>query len=281
MANALDQFSFLVDGLDHPEGVAWGPDNSLYAGGEAGQLYRIDIDSGSFAQIASTGGFLLGVALDGHGNAYGCDSARKEVVRIALDGGQVDVYSNGTEDTPVRTPNYPVFDRSGNLYFSDSGEWEGNDGLIYKVSADGQTSVWSREASNFTNGIALNPEETHLYIVESLVPCISRIAINEDRSAGACEVVVRMDGTVPDGIAFSEDGTLYIGCYYPSRIYRFTSNGNLELFAEDPVHVTLSSPCNLAFAGPNLDLMVASSLGRWHLSAARAGIRGAPLNYPR
>ncbi len=29
-----------VAGLDHPEGVAWGPEGKLYAGGEAGQLYR-------------------------------------------------------------------------------------------------------------------------------------------------------------------------------------------------------------------------------------------------
>jgi gluconolactonase len=281
MANALDEFYFLVDGLDHPEGVAWGPDGILYAGGEAGQLYRVDIDKLSFDQIASTGGFLLGVALDGRGNANACDLGRKEVVRIGLDAGAVDVYSNGTAETPSRTPNWPVFDRSGNLYFSDSGAWKQHDGLVFKILPDGQTTVWSREAHHFTNGMALNPEETYLYIVESLLPGISRIAINDDGSAGEYEVVVRLDGNVPDGVAFAEDGTLFIACYYPSRIYRFTPDGDLDLFAEDPEHVTLSSPCNLAFAGPNRDLLVASSLGRWHLAAANIGVRGAPLNYPR
>ena len=38
------QVSVLVDGLDHPEGIAWGLDGYAYAGGEAGQLYRIDIE---------------------------------------------------------------------------------------------------------------------------------------------------------------------------------------------------------------------------------------------
>ena len=35
------QMRVLVDGLDHPEGVAWDPrSGALWAGGEDGQLYR-------------------------------------------------------------------------------------------------------------------------------------------------------------------------------------------------------------------------------------------------
>ena len=30
--------------LDHPEAVAWGPDQRVYAGGEEGQLYRFGLD---------------------------------------------------------------------------------------------------------------------------------------------------------------------------------------------------------------------------------------------
>ena len=55
-----NQVSVLVDGLDHPEGIAWGLDGYAYAGGEAGQLYRIDVERGEarqFAQVA--GGFIL------------------------------------------------------------------------------------------------------------------------------------------------------------------------------------------------------------------------------
>ena len=43
-AFSLSQFTTLVDGLDHPEGVAWGTDGNWYAGGEAGQIYRITSD---------------------------------------------------------------------------------------------------------------------------------------------------------------------------------------------------------------------------------------------
>lgn len=278
--NNLEKFSILVNGLDHPEGVAWGRDGSVYAGGEAGQLYRVAIDGGAFEQVGTTGGFMLGLALDGSGNIYGCDSARQEVVKIRLSDGLVSSYSKGSSDAPARTPNWPVFRRDGSLFFSDSGEWANDDGLVFLVAPNGETRVWSRLPRRFTNGLALDAPEEYLYVVESQLPGISRIKINEDGSAGTYEVFTLLEGTVPDGIAFCQDGTLLVGCYAPSRIYRITDDGIAANFAEDPQQVLLAAPCNLAFAGELLDRLVVSGLGRWHLAHAKVGLSGMPLNYP-
>ena len=35
-------------GLDHPECITWGCDGYAYAGGEAGQIYRIDLAARTF-----------------------------------------------------------------------------------------------------------------------------------------------------------------------------------------------------------------------------------------
>ena len=37
-----DRFDVFASGLDHPECCAFDRDGNLWAGGEAGQLYRID-----------------------------------------------------------------------------------------------------------------------------------------------------------------------------------------------------------------------------------------------
>ena len=58
-ANRLT-ISVLPSGLDHPEGVAWGPDSRVYAGGEAGQVYRINLADNACEAYANTGGFVLG-----------------------------------------------------------------------------------------------------------------------------------------------------------------------------------------------------------------------------
>jgi gluconolactonase len=57
--------------LDHPEAVAWGPDERIYAGGEDGQVYRLGLADRSCDQLAKVeGGFILGLAHDADGNVY-------------------------------------------------------------------------------------------------------------------------------------------------------------------------------------------------------------------
>ena len=38
----IDRFEVFASGLDHPECCAFDRDGNLWAGGEAGQIYRID-----------------------------------------------------------------------------------------------------------------------------------------------------------------------------------------------------------------------------------------------
>ena len=75
-------------------------------------------------EICTTGGFLLGLALDGNGIVYACDVQRGEVLRIDPDTGAVTTYSGGAPGSPFRNPNFPVFDDAGNLYVTDSGRWK-------------------------------------------------------------------------------------------------------------------------------------------------------------
>src|SRR6187200_1721652 len=90
----IDDFTMFVEGLDHPECATRGPDGQTYAGGEAGQVYRVSFD-GKHEQIGTTGGFLLGICLDAARNVYACDIDRNAVMRMSP-GGEVTTYSAGT-----------------------------------------------------------------------------------------------------------------------------------------------------------------------------------------
>ncbi len=274
----LERFTELVGGLDHPEGVAWAPDGRVYAGGEAGQIYATTLE-GELAEVATTGGFIYGVALDGAGNLYACDFGRAQVARVSP-GGKVETYSSGTADRPMRVPNFAAFDDVGNLYVTDSGEWGADDGLIYRISPAGETAIWTEAAHRFPNGCCLTAEGDALLVIESRGRSISRIPIEDDGSAAAMQPVADLTGSQPDGLALAADGTMFVGCYRPDRIYRIRPDGDPEVFAEDPDGVVLNQPANVAFVGYELDRLAVSSLGGWNVVIADVGEKGLPLRYP-
>ena len=276
------EVSVLVDGLDHPEGIAWGMDGYAYAGGEAGQLYRIDLGRGKARQFAQVErGFILGMALDADHNIYACDTGNRRVQRISK-GGVVTTYSTGPDNEPMRVPNYPAFDSVGNLYVADSGDWNGHNGHIYKVAPGGQAEVWTRELRDFPNGLCMGPGESYLYTAMSLnPPRVVRVAIRDDGSAGAAETVVELPETVPDGLAFDAAGNLYVSCYRPDRIYRLAPHGALEVLAEDYEGTLIAAPTNIAFCGRRRDVLLSANLGRWHITRYEAGAAGLELHYPK
>jgi gluconolactonase len=283
----LDAFEILTDELDHPEGVAWGPDGRVWAGGEDGQIYAITLN-GVVDEVASTGGGILGLAIDARGRIYACDEGRAEVVRVEPVRGEVETYSSGLPERQMILPNFAAFDRAGNLYVTDSGNSHADDGAIYRVEPGGATAVWSTDLPRYPNGCCLNAEGDVLYVAESHFPGVSRIPILADGSAGTPETVVELPGTVPDGIAFDAQGNLYVACYRPDRIYRVAPAAQQapeqaaepEILAEDPTGELLNAPTNVAFVGKELDRMVVANVGEWHLAIADVGAVGLPLFRP-
>lgn len=260
----------LVDGLDHPEGVCWSPrEGLLYAGGEAGQLYRFALEGGEVEQVAVVpGGSILGLALDGDGDAYLCDTGNGRIQRVTTDG-RIEPHGD-----PIGYPNYPVFDRDGRLWVSDSGDWDGGNGAVVRIDPDGATE---RVASgfNFANGLAISGE--WLYLVESsTTPQIVRLPL----AGGAAEPVVEFERVVPDGLAFDAEGGLWIGCWQPNRVYRLGPDGTLETIVDDWSGVHAPTPTNVAFAGPDLDVLALASLSTQAVAAIDAPTPGAPLFYP-
>lgn len=276
---ALPAFETIATGLDHPEGIALGPDGRIYAGGEAGQIYAV-ADDGTVEELASTGGFMFGVALDDDGDVYACDFGRAQIARISASRA-VGTYSTGTQDRPMRVPNFCAFDDEGTLYVTDSGGWGDDDGLLFAISPDGATRVWSEAIPAFPNGCCLTAGGDALLVVESRARRVVRMPIADDGAAGPPQTVVDLTGSQPDGIALAGDGTMFVGCYRPDRIWRIDPDGRAAILADDPDGVVLNQPANVAFVGPGLDRLAVSSLGGWNLVAADVGVSGLPLRRPK
>src|SRR6478752_3641630 len=110
----IDKAEVFFDGivseprLLHPEGVAVDADGAIWCGGELGQIYRIAPDGSSIEEVATTGGFTLGIALDGRGQVYTCDLKHRAVYRLEIATGRGSRFADG--GGKLRAPNFPVVD---------------------------------------------------------------------------------------------------------------------------------------------------------------------------
>jgi sugar lactone lactonase YvrE len=245
----------------HPEGVAVHRDGSIWCGTETGDLLRLAADGSSVTRMSGTDGFLLGIAFDSPGNCFACDLKHAAVFRWDATSKRMDRFAA----SGIRVPNYPVIDeKNGWLYVSDSVGEDNRSGVFRYDLKTGEGGLWCRDPMSFANGMAMAPDGQGLYVVESDAACISYVPILEDGSAGPKQVVIEDVSNVPDGLAFAPDGSLFISCYEPSRIYRWRKDRGLETLIEDPTATTIAHPTNIAFKD---DKLYTANLGRWHITA--------------
>jgi sugar lactone lactonase YvrE len=240
-------------------------------------MYLIRPD-GEQMQYASTGGFLLGIALDGHGRIHACDMNRRAVLLIGRDG-SVAERSTGTADRKMVLPNYGVFDREGNYYVSDSGEYysESGTGCAFVIRPNGKTEVFHAGPFRFANGLAIDPSGEWLYVVQSTAANVVRVPLHKPN--GSIEVTHRLpEQTVPDGLAFANDGRLVVACYKPDIVYLGHPDGRIEVLIEDPTAELLMRPSNAALHDGKLYL---ANLGGWHIASIPTDLMPAPIFRPK
>lgn len=258
--------------LNHPEGLCVDPrDGSLWCGGEGGELYHISPDGARVETVACTGGFALGVTIDRSGRLYLCDLHHRCVFVFDDQGNELARLEGRDGEERLQLPNFAVHSADEHsLYVSDTRRAGGPGIWRFDLTDLDRGSVplgtlWMSETCRSANGLAIDPDGSWLYLVESHLPGVSRIPIFPDGSAGPKEIALHLPGDEPDGLAFNSIGDLFIGIYNPTRIYRFRPrDGALDLVLEDATTDFLHHTTNLAFRGDSE--LFAANFGAWHLT---------------
>ena len=100
----LDKVEVIAGGVDHSEGVTVTPNQTIYCGGEAGQIYRIDNDAP--VEVANVKGFMLGLASDAENRVYAVDNANKCVWRYDPVKNATEKWLEGPNGNPFNVPNH-------------------------------------------------------------------------------------------------------------------------------------------------------------------------------
>lgn len=272
-ASVFFQGIFSTPRLQHPEGIAIGPDGWIWTGGESGQIFRINPDGTSIEEVACTDGFILGLAFDGDRGLFACDLKHACVFRLDLKSRQLRRFTQ----PGIAIPNYPLIDRKHNrLLVSDSHDFEKPGPGIWAYDIEsGLGTLWFSQQLVFANGIALASDGNSVLVCETFARRIMKIQISSSGASGAASIYCDDLPGLPDGIAFDDHGNLFIGCYEPSRILRVPpGGGTASVYLEDPTAHLLAHPTNIAFKGSDLYI---ANLGRWHVSKIETDTFGTPL----
>jgi gluconolactonase len=266
----IDSFSMFAGGIDHPECVAFDRDGLLWAGGEAGQIYRIAPD-GAAQKMADLGSFCAGLAFSPAGELFVCNPERG-IVRVQPDGAHA-VFASTAGGERIVCANFGLFDARGNYYLTDSGNWKKRNGRLLRFAPNGRGEVLASPLG-YANGLALSADGQSLFMVESDTNAVLRFAIQSDGSVDAPVPYATDCGRFPDGLMLDAAGNLFVCCYASDEIWRIDPRGTKTLFARDPWGILLGGPTNMAFGGKALDELYVANLSRTTITRAKVGYHG-------
>ena len=207
-----------------PEDVLVDDGGRVLTGVADGRILRLAPDNRRVEVLADTGGRPLGLEWLPDGGLLVCD-ARRGLVRVDLDSGDVTTLVSEVDGEPMRFCNNAAVAPDGTVYFSDSSrrfgvdhwkadllEHSGTGRLLRRGLADEVTVLL--DGLQFANGVALLPDGASVVVAESAAYRLVRLWITGPR-AGDSEVFVDNLPAFPDNVSTGTDGLVWVAMGSP------------------------------------------------------------------
>ncbi|MEY4416491.1 MAG: hypothetical protein RIQ53_3784 [Pseudomonadota bacterium] len=253
----------------------------------AGNLYVTDIPFGRIFRIDDQGEWEQVVQWDGEPNGAKFLNERELLVTdyrnglMAVDvvSGAVRPYLDRRNSERFKGVNDLIFDRRGNLYFTDQGQTGLHDptGRLYRLRPGGQLDLLLANVPS-PNGVALSPDERVLYLGVTRGNQVWRVPLLDDGSVSKVSAFFTSYGpSGPDGLAVDETGRVIVA--NPGLGLAWVLNPRAE-----PEQVWRScagaSFTNIAFGGPERKTLYATESATGTVMRATLAHAGLPLHRP-
>lgn len=242
-----------------------------------GRIFRIDPE-GEWTQVAQWDGEPNGLKFLSPDELLVADY-KNGLMAVHVRSGQVRSFLGRRNSERFKGVNDLVFDRQGNLYFTDQGQTGLHDptGRVYRLSPRGRLDLLLANVPS-PNGIVLSPDERFLYVAVTRGNCVWRMPLQDDGSVSKVGQFFTSYGpSGPDGLAMDQTGRLLVA--NPGLAYVWVLNARAE-----PVEV-LQGPAghsltNLAFGGPERRLLHVTDSTSATLLRAEMDQAGADIHQP-
>ncbi len=158
--------------------------------------------------------------------------------------------------------------------------------VLLRLSAEGPATIIDDDLT-LSNGLGWSSAGTTMYSVDSHRHCIYRRAYDPDSGSigPRTEWLVISDG-IPDGICVDEEDHVWVAIWGAGEVRRYSPDGELAAL----VHVPAPNTTSVAFAGPELNLLLITTATEGmteaegarfpqagNLFAVRTPVRGASI----
>lgn len=223
----------------------------------AGNLYVTDIPFGRIFRIDPQGAWTLVAEWDGEPNGLKfldertllVTDYRHGLMRCDVATGEVRPFLTRRNSERFKGVNDLVFDRAGNLYFTDQGQTGLHDptGRLYRLAPDGRLDLLLSNVPS-PNGVALSPDERVLYLGVTRGNQVWRVPLLPDGSVSKVSAFFTSYGpSGPDGLAVDEAGRVLVANPGLGLVWVLNHRGEPETVLRSCAGASLT---NLAFGGP-------------------------------
>ena len=199
-----------------------------------GNLWVADIPFGRIFRITPTGEWDLIVKYDGwpSGLRFHPDGrliiadARHGLLALEVDDRHIKPFLTHYLSQRFKGVNELIFARNGDLYFTDPGQTGLQDasGAVYRLKADGGAQ---RLLDNLPgpNGLALNHDETVLYIAATRDNAIWQAPLVENSASKVGKFIQMSGGDGPEGMVTDGDNNFFVAHAGLGTVWQFDKRG--------------------------------------------------------
>ncbi|PCI27793.1 gluconolactonase [Candidatus Kaiserbacteria bacterium] len=179
-----------------------------------------------------------GLQFDSHGNLFIADYVNHNILKVPAGSNKAEVFAHNSN---MNQPNDIAITKTGVLFASDP-NWANETGQLWRINADGSTKLLE-ENMGTTNGVAVNKENTKLYVNESVQRVVWQYDLDEDLNISNKKVLIKFTDHGLDGMRVNNQGHVFITRYGAGKVLEVSPTGKvLNSYKLKGQH-----PTNLAF----------------------------------